>query len=1289
MGGQKDEKPNEGECGPITAKLRESSRPSPARPPACHLFAIALTRELWLPLCLILYFGPTRSTRCLVKSGASRSARQRSTYLASYALPPPPKPLLMAHSGHHTPSSLHYQADLHQAPPSWPRGAPSNLPPSSSASSSSRPAPAAPISLDRDGIITFQPIHHPLALNNRAPAQIAHSSRPLAFSGSPDPSANASTRSRLSGTSSAIYTISSNHIADADAPHEPRQASAKPQFIFPARSEHTSRLTAYGPSSSSSTLLAAPSPIVSIANTIAEGTSPLIHSSTPMLANPEHTRGLSPSFTSAPVIDLRSSNELPASSPLNPNSGPSRSLYNIPPPQPLVTLQSVLDRSNLDARARQAAQHLFGPAPSASIAHVRTRIPANLLPVLYNELLERLAENAFRDVDEDAVQTLITKTAISEQHDFEDEIGDSHSQYNALLQDCLNIIISDTQHLFKKSQRMRNGQPSQEEKNDARIRNQEVVRRYHTLMENNRALMNNNNTDPENAGRYTWTKGDLAKFKEAFLRFGYGPSANARIAEYIGKGLSANHVQYFKRVLKKRFGVKRIKELIASSAYETLSYNAPDDDGRVLADFIAIAASREALEPSSSSILGSPTLIASELATPRSTTTYPLISAPTIPPSSSTTAVAPPKRRGRPPKQRTFPTPNISLGPFGSAPIPPVSNPTEDVTEQSASLSMYVPPRTAGKTIRANFSETVVSPSTVTGTDSNSQSPSMSTSSQFSRTFISGSGVSTLGNQEEDFRAVNAHHSPLQAVYPQGSSTSLHHSILNMQQSTPHQASQQQQTSNTLFQTSASSPVSTASTLSPSPLATTSQRDPSSGKRPSSTIIDSDSARKKKSLNSIESSSPGWPQQNWQSGAPPNSAPYNQNASTAMQGAPAMPSGVTNADVSTAGLLELLPPHMTLERGQNSQDNAKTMAWIVHRMSELSSMVQQLTSTGQNASAALSADPSPSWGSPSDQSLASELSPSFSNRNAERAPYQSAKGHANISGQSPAFHAVPAPIPPQPVSLLATMQNGNSGKPSSLPPSQAKNPTMFGTQHQTASKATPPHVSYPNSHSSHSQLQQQLNASPLQSRDATPAAWGQAHDFHHAATMAQSPPSTSSKSNSPQMQHSPSSSTIASSSSPYALPVQGKTPRQISQQQNSAAAPRWSAPQPPVPQNNVPMNLIHATMPQHTTSAPHISQQTRNINSSQINPITGQMMSQSPLLQLQQQPSAAHSGHQTIQVRQYAPVSLYGMGNGQNQNGDAFAPHVSPRTSVPLQYPLRPILDSNVVNGHVDNQPQR
>lgn len=236
-----------------------------------------------------------------------------------------------------------------------------------------------------------------------------------------------------------------------------------------------------------------------------------------------------------------------------------------------------------ERRPRRAKSSASRSVPKATEPkfHAATRIPVNMLPVLYNEILVKLTESGKENVDKYAIQSLVISIGLQNAKD--DIPEDVNERYEQLLSECLGAIYSDTRSQYMNHGRRKNGRVELEGVGSAG--DQEVVARYHTLMESTRYRVERLYRNSEAAARYVWTRGDFVRFKEAFRRFGYAPTANRQIAEYVGKGMHPNHIQYFKRALKQRLG-GNIREIIESPGYDSLISAAPQDDGRELADFL-------------------------------------------------------------------------------------------------------------------------------------------------------------------------------------------------------------------------------------------------------------------------------------------------------------------------------------------------------------------------------------------------------------------------------------------------------------------------------------------------------------------------------------------------------------------------------------------------------------------------------------------------------------------------------------------------------------------------------
>jgi hypothetical protein len=177
------------------------------------------------------------------------------------------------------------------------------------------------------------------------------------------------------------------------------------------------------------------------------------------------------------------------------------------------------------------------------------------------------------------------------------------TRYNQLFQDILNTVQNDTQSRYKKTRRKKNGRIDLD--TDYFDRDKAVVERYHDLLGSNKYRIERLYRNSEAAVRYVWTREDFIRFKEAFRRFGYAPTANRQIAEYVGKGMHPNHIQYFKRALKQRLGGSLIRDLIESRAYDELISAAPIDDGRGLADYLPSAEENSSVDAGTKMLFGS------------------------------------------------------------------------------------------------------------------------------------------------------------------------------------------------------------------------------------------------------------------------------------------------------------------------------------------------------------------------------------------------------------------------------------------------------------------------------------------------------------------------------------------------------------------------------------------------------------------------------------------------------------------------------------------------------------
>jgi len=83
------------------------------------------------------------------------------------------------------------------------------------------------------------------------------------------------------------------------------------------------------------------------------------------------------------------------------------------------------------------------------------------------------------------------------------------------------------------------------------VRDAEVLRRYDEFLDSEEQQKQRSYRNDSKA-RHIWTEKEVLRFKEAFQKYGNGPTSNRKIAEYIGNGVHPNHVAYFKQQYKKK-----------------------------------------------------------------------------------------------------------------------------------------------------------------------------------------------------------------------------------------------------------------------------------------------------------------------------------------------------------------------------------------------------------------------------------------------------------------------------------------------------------------------------------------------------------------------------------------------------------------------------------------------------------------------------------------------------------------------------------------------------------------
>lgn len=68
----------------------------------------------------------------------------------------------------------------------------------------------------------------------------------------------------------------------------------------------------------------------------------------------------------------------------------------------------------------------------------------------------------------------------------------------------------------------------------------------------------------------------MFRFKVAFKKYGYSPTANRKIAKAIGPHMHPNHVGYFKQRLRRMHEKKKVEEIVESEAWDRMVATAPE-----------------------------------------------------------------------------------------------------------------------------------------------------------------------------------------------------------------------------------------------------------------------------------------------------------------------------------------------------------------------------------------------------------------------------------------------------------------------------------------------------------------------------------------------------------------------------------------------------------------------------------------------------------------------------------------------------------------------------------------
>lgn len=621
-----------------------------------------------------------------------------------------------------------------------------------------------------------------------------------------------------------------------------------------------------------------------------------------------------------------------------------------------------------------------------------------------------------------------------------------------LLQNCIATVLADTRYTYKKTRFRDDGSIEDKDTAEALANDLKVVERYNTLMNGIQYQLQRLYRNSDSNTNYVWTREDLRRLKEAFLRFGYAPSANRHIADFIGKGMHTNHIQYFKRALRQRFGGAQLQEIINSHGYEALLTAAPEDDGRDLLDFLPDTVNREelvalgarnvfdasldsSLLPSSSkfSFEGTNTDRSSQTSTASST------------PSHVALAPAPvPKRRGRPPKTRPAQPSAPSSESQSSDPKSQssTSGPPSDST--NSSTAMDVIPQVSSPMV-ANLSSFHGSPAS-TNLNISSLPPSKS--------FLNEMAVHGL--TEEDFR-MDATPSPSGAAQSSdtGSSSSY----------TQNRDAQSDSTldgeSPTKRRMLSSEPFGAAHT-------TSHMYQPRMDQNRNKNAPSNASDRHRSVGSQVQ------PQEqmtsDWNGNQPQGSM---ASSSTHVQG--------QNSAMDTASVFQNMgmPPHLEASLGRGEDGTSQALAWLMQRTSEITSAIQAIASKQKPISSAPNQQV-PNWGSQADFSSPNGQ-PMQVDSNANRGASSYNYGRSPPT-QSQSTHAKAA----SPRSGTATMQQlANSASPKTAESHLPSSPSTFSA----------PNRSLPNSSSSNT-AQGGANGSGWQQSSSMPANSNNAGSFH-------------------------------------------------------------------------------------------------------------------------------------------------------------------------------------------------
>lgn len=691
-----------------------------------------------------------------------------------------------------------------------------------------------------------------------------------------------------------------------------------------------------------------------------------------------------------------------------------------------------------------------------------------------------------------------------------------------LLQNCIATVLSDTRNTYKMGPRRDESDVDLEKLQE----DMKVVERYNSLMNGLQYRIQRLYRNSEAADRYIWTREDFRKIKEAFRRFGYAPSADHLVAEYVGKGMQISHIQYFKRALKQRLGGEHVREIVESEDYEALIAGAPQDDGRGLADLLPEEEVHGEVHAHGSKTMfdvisgtSQPSSEVSEIIEVVATPTSTHGSSP-----SSTTAPAPAtnsKRRGRPPKPRQTSTPTVEPSSDAHTPttVPNTISGTSGGGTGTDSSSLTSGPNSSGTTTFAAAAASNLSIGSLPP----------------SKTFLT--EMAAHGLTEEDFR-IDTSPSPsgaLSSVDTPSNSSSYTQVRDGASDSTADGESPSKK--RLLFAEPFGLAHSTVHTYQP---------------RAQHAPPKSDFRR-----NAAEKPQQGTPQ--------PQEMEWTPTPSTQSSNSPTVS---TNAPSNAATIFQNLgmPPQLEANLGRGEDATSKALAWLMQRTSEITSAIQAIASQQKPA---VTSGSSSTWGSPSaEREPPSSSSSAPGDANPSKAAQLDRPGYSSY----PNYPKYPAHGGSTPSTAYENRPHQHAS-PANEPPTRSTSPSVSlanrGLQSQSLQQAHQPQRDTVNSMSNLNWLPESYNhqsSSPRMPNQPNVAA-GVPPFASHMSSTNRWPPATTAAPHIPAHLMAPS------------LP-QNSAPRSLLSQQPRASQGSSSA-----STNNVPAHLQHSPLPLHVLSS--------------------------------------------------------------------------------------------------------